>query len=46
MKEVKEYLKNYNIIKLEEIEYVRESDNKMWHFYDIIAKKKVSDKHE
>ena len=28
MKEVKEYLKNYNIIKLEEIEYVRENDNK------------------
>ena len=43
---VKEYLKNYNIIKLEEIEYVRESDNKKWHFYDIIAKKKVGDKHE
>lgn len=33
---VKEYLKNYNIIKLEEIEYVRESDNKKWHFYDIL----------
>ena len=43
---VKEYLKNYNIIKLEEIEYVRESDNKMWHFYDIIAQKKEGDKHE
>ena len=43
---VKEYLKNYNIIKLEEIEYVRENDNKKWHFYDIIAKKKVGDKHE
>lgn len=43
---VKEYLKNYNIIKLEEIEYVRESDNKKWHFYDIIAQKKVGDKHE
>ena len=43
---VKEYLKNYNIIKLEEIEYVRESDNKMWHFYDIMAQKKVGDKHE
>ena len=33
---VKEYLKNYNIIKLDEIEYVRESDNKKWHFYDIL----------
>lgn len=43
---IKEYLKNYNIIKLEEIEYVRENDNKKWHFYDIIAKKKVGDKHE
>ena len=43
---VKEYLKNYNIIKLEEIEYVRESDNKKWHFYDIIAQKKVGDTHE
>ena len=32
--------------KLEEIEYVRESDNKKWHFYDIIAQKKVGDKHE
>ena len=43
---VKEYLKNYNIIKLEEIEYVRESDNKKWHFYDIMAQKKVGDKPE
>ena len=43
---VKEYLKNYNIIKLEEIEYVRESDNKKWHYYDIMAQKKVGDKHE
>lgn len=46
MKEVKEYLKNYNIIKLEEIEYVRENDNKKWHFYDIIAQKKEGDNHE
>ena len=38
---VKEYLKKYNIIKLDEVEYVRESDNKKWHFYDIIAQKKV-----
>lgn len=43
---VKEYLKNYNIIKLEEIEYVRENDNKKWHFYDIIAQKKEGDNHE
>ena len=43
---VKDYLKKYSIIKLEEVEYVRESDNKKWHFYDIIAQKKVGDKHE
>ena len=43
---VKDYLKKYEIIKLEEVEYVRESDNKKWHFYDIIAQKKVGDKHE
>ena len=43
---VKEYLKNYNIIKLEEIEYVRENDNKKWHFYDIRAQKKEGDNHE
>lgn len=43
---VKEYLKKFKIIKLEEVEYVRESDNKKWHFYDIIAQKKVVDKHE
>ena len=42
---VKDYLKKYRIIKLEEVEYVRESDNKKWHFYDIIAQKKVGDKH-
>jgi SAM-dependent methyltransferase len=43
---VKDYLKKYRIIKLEEVEYVRESDNKKWHFYDIIAQKKVGDNHE
>ena len=43
---VRDYLKKYRIIKLEEVEYVRESDNKKWHFYDIIAQKKVGDKHE
>jgi len=43
---VKEYLEKFKIIKLEEVEYVRESDNKKWHFYDIIAQKKVGDKHE
>ena len=43
IEKVKEYLKKYNIIKLEEVEYVRESDNKKWHFYDIIAQKKVGE---
>ncbi len=43
---VKDYLKKYRIIKLEEVEYVRESDNKKWHFYDIIAQKKGDDSHE
>ena len=38
---VKDYLKNYKIIKFEEVEYVRESDHKKWHFYDIIAQKKL-----
>ena len=43
IEQVKEYLKKYNIIKLEEVEYVRESDNKKWHFYNIIAQKKVGE---
>ena len=38
--EVKDYLKKFKIIKLEEVEYVRESDNKKWHYYDIIVQKK------
>ena len=37
--EVKQLLKKYTIIKLEEVEYVREIDNKKWHFFDIIVKK-------
>ena len=41
MEEVKEYLKRYTILKLDEIEYIRKSDNKKWHFYNIIAKKEV-----
>lgn len=35
----KNYLKEYDILHFEEIEYIRESDNKKWHFYNIIAKK-------
>ena len=42
IEEAKAYLKRYKILKLDEIEYVRESDNKKWHFYNIIAKKEVS----
>lgn len=38
---IKEYLKRYNVIKFEEVEYVREIDNKKWHFFDIIAKKEM-----
>ena len=43
---VKAYLKSYTLIKFEEVEYVRESDNKKWHFYDIIAQKKGSENNE
>lgn len=39
--EVREYLKRYKVLKLEEIEYINESDNKKWHFYNIIAKKEI-----
>lgn len=39
IEEVKKYLKNYKILKLGEIEYVRETDNTKWHFYNIIAQK-------
>ena len=41
IEEIKHYLERYEILKFEEIEYVRESDNKKWHFYNIIAKKEV-----
>ena len=40
IEQVKGYLKKYEIIKLQEREYIREIDNKKWHFYDIVAKKK------
>ena len=39
IEEVKKYLEKYKILKLDEIEFIRESDNKKWHFYNIIAKK-------
>lgn len=39
LEEVKDYLKRYEVLKLEEVEYVRKEDNKKWHFFDIIARK-------
>lgn len=39
IEKAKMYLQNYNILHFKEIEYVRESDNKKWHFYNIIAQK-------
>lgn len=37
--EVNEYLKDYKIIKLEEVDYIREIDNKRWHYFEIIVQK-------
>lgn len=39
IKQIKEYLKKYKIITLDEVEYIRKSDNKKWHYYNIIAQK-------
>ena len=39
IEQVKKYLQKYKIIKLDEIEYIRKSDNKKWHYYNIIAQK-------
>ena len=41
IEQVKKYLQKYKIIKLDEIEYIRKSDNKKWHYYNIIAQKNV-----
>ena len=38
--QVLNYLDKYEVLKFEEVEYIRESDNKKWHYFDIIAKKK------
>ena len=38
--QVLKYLDKYEVLKFEEVEYIRESDNKKWHYFDIIAKKK------
>lgn len=40
---VKKCLDKYTVLKFDEIEYTRESDNKKWHFYNIIAKKEEID---
>lgn len=40
IEKVKDYLKLYEVITLKEIEYVRERDNKKWHYFDIIAQKR------
>lgn len=39
-KEVLEKLSKYEILLLDEKEYVRERDNKKWHYFNIIARKK------
>lgn len=39
IKQINEYLKKYKIITLDEVEYIRKSDNKKWHYYNIIAQK-------
>ena len=39
-KEVLEKLSKYEVLLLDEKEYVRETDNKKWHFFIIIARKK------
>ena len=41
LEEVNNLLKKYKVLKLDEIEHIRESDNKKWHFYNIIAQKDV-----
>lgn len=33
-------LEKYELLLFDEIEYVRESDNKKWHYFNIIARKK------
>jgi len=38
--EVLKLLESYNILKFEEVEYIRDSDNKKWHYFNIVAQKK------
>ncbi len=37
--EIIKKLSKYDILLFDEIEYVRETDNKKWHYFNIIAKK-------
>ncbi|MBQ7714574.1 MAG: class I SAM-dependent methyltransferase [Clostridia bacterium] len=39
IEEVKRYLKKYKLITFEEVEYVREYNNKKWHLFNIAAQK-------
>ena len=39
IEEAKNLLSKYNVLRLDEREFVRETDNKKWHFYNIIARK-------
>lgn len=38
--EVLELLKDYEIIKWKEQEYIKDLENKKWHYFDFVAKKK------
>ncbi len=38
--EVLERLEKYEVLLFDEVEFVRKSDNKKWHYYNIIARKK------
>lgn len=39
IEKTKQLLEKYKILNFKEFEFVRKSDNKKWHFYNIIAKK-------
>ena len=38
--EALEYLNRYEILYFKEFEFVRETDNKKWHFFNFIVRKK------
>lgn len=37
--EALERLEKYEVLLFDEVEFVRKSDNKKWHYYNIIARK-------